>query len=196
MSQGTEKTQGTVRRNLCHRGSFQSRMCVIFPTSLFAFSASASDGVTTCCRHDLLFCGPVLFPTWQSIAHVALQNYSIHSFTSPQSSRSGLVKSKAQVFLKMDFHALSSSFLTDLIHEPFPGTAPILPRPNTTGAFCDHGIISAYPAVFIVENQEKKCHLFKRFCRYYKNIRKISHSRRGSGRAARTAPSAAPISLQ
>lgn len=103
MSQGMERTQGTVRRNLCHQGSLESRRCVIFPISLFVLAPCLWQGDHSCCRHTLLLCGPVWFPRWQSIAHVALQNYSMHSLTSPKAPEGGWQRTELRFFWRWIF---------------------------------------------------------------------------------------------
>lgn len=124
MSSGTWKAHGTVRRNLCHQGCFQTRKCTIFPISLFAFWTSAFDQGDRLLQAHLLFCGSFLFPRWHSTAHVALQNYSIHSFAPPKPQKQ-TCKKQSSGFLRMNFSLLwYLSLFTHTIPEPFPVTAP------------------------------------------------------------------------
>lgn len=171
---------------ICHQGCFRTRKWMFFPISLFAPCTSAFDQGDQLLQAHLLFCGSCLFPRWHSIAHVALQNYTVHFFAPPKLQNQTSKKQSAD-FLRMNFHYLNSFHSShSLSMSPslwlpqsliLPQTsAPFMvlrPSNNTTTALCDREIVSHCPRV---KNHRKSAHCSKG-CASKDNC-KISYLRR------------------
>lgn len=105
-------------------GLFSSQRCMIFPFPSLLFALVLLIMVTSYCRHTC--CGP-LFPRWHNIAHVALQNYSVHDPVSPKLQKQTCIKqgiSESPDFLRVNFHSLNSIHYAHAMHEPLSCESP------------------------------------------------------------------------
>jgi len=109
MSSGIWKPHGTVSRNLCHQGCFQTRKYFWFPSLLSAPVPLIRE--TTCWYWSLSY-----IPDGTAL----LCRITVYTILLPQSSRNRLVKHKDQIFWGWIFTAWTPVIFRHTIHEPVP----------------------------------------------------------------------------
>lgn len=169
MSQGMEKTQG----NFCEERSL--------PSGLFSKQETCDfSHFPLCFLHRRLWRGDHLLQAQLAVLWACfisqMAEYCSCSLAKLQHTffyftlklQKGAGKKQSCFFLRMDFHQLSSSFLTRLIHEPFPVTAPI-PHPSPNPAPLVPFVIMEQfqPAQdsLVLKTKRKSATLSKRFFR-------------------------------